>query len=215
MKLNKSSMILYAITDRKWLGDKCLVSAVEEAIQGGATFIQLREKDISYEEFVKLAAEVKYITDKYKIPFVINDNVDAALEVNADGVHIGQGDEEIKTAREKLGPHKIIGVSANTVEEAIKAQQEGADYIGVGAIFNTSTKLDAKTVSFETLSTICSVVNIPVVAIGGICKDNILSLARSKVDGICVISAIFAQEDIKSAAGELFQLSKQIVMEEV
>ena len=215
MKLNKSSMVLYTITDRKWLGDKSLVSAVEEAIQGGATFIQLREKDISYKEFVKLAAEVKAVTDRYKIPFVINDSVDVALEVDADGVHIGQGDEKIKVAREKLGQDKIIGVSANTVEEAMKAQQEGADYIGVGTVFNTSTKLDAKTVSFNTLSQICSCVNIPVVAIGGICKDNILSLAESKVDGICVISAIFAQEDIKSAAGELLKLSKRIVMEEV
>jgi len=210
LKLDKSSMILYAITDRTWLGEKSLAATVEEAIQGGATFIQLREKNISYEKFLKLALEVKTVTDKYNIPFVINDNVDIAVEVNADGVHIGQSDEEIIRARVKLGSQKIIGVSACTLEEATKAQMDGADYIGVGAVFNTSTKPDANTVSLDTLRAICSSLNIPVVAIGGISKDNILSLTGSNIAGVCAISAIFAQDNIESSANQLFKLSNEV-----
>jgi len=208
---NKNSLLLYAITDRAWLGEKTLTQVVEEAILGGATFIQLREKDLSYDEFLKAAIEVKAITDKYKVPFVINDNVDIAVAAGADGAHIGQSDEEIRIAREKLGPNKIIGLSAGTLEEAIKAEQNGADYLGVGAVFNTSTKLDARTVSFEDLKKITETVRIPVVAIGGISTENILELRGTGIAGISVVSAIFAQDDIKSAAGELLKLTKQIV----
>ncbi|MGD9567916.1 MAG: thiamine phosphate synthase [Sedimentibacter sp.] len=211
LKLNSKSLLLYAITDSSWLKGKTLPEAVEEAILGGATFIQLREKNLSYEEFLKTAREVKSVTDKYNIPFVINDNVDVAVQVDADGAHIGQSDEEIKTAREKLGPHKIIGLSARTVKEAVKAEQSGADYIGVGAIFNTSTKLDAHTVSFETLKEICKTVNIPVVAIGGISKDNVLELTGTGIAGISVVSAIFAQDNMKFATTELLKLTKQIM----
>lgn len=212
MKLDSKSLLLYAITDRTWLKEKTLSEAVEEAILGGATFLQLREKDLNYHEFLKIAKEVKFVTDKYNIPFVINDNVDIAAEIDADGVHIGQGDEEIKIAREKLGRNKIIGLSAGTVEEALKAEQKGADYIGVGAVFNTSTKLDADIVSFETLEKICKAVKIPVVAIGGISKDNVLELTGTGIAGISVISAIFAQENIKNAASELLELTKQVVI---
>ncbi|WP_313162567.1 thiamine phosphate synthase [Sedimentibacter sp.] len=211
MKLDNKALLLYAITDRTWLKEKTLPEAVEEAILGGATFIQLREKNLGYEEFFKIAGEVKAVTDKYNIPFVINDNVDVAASIDADGVHIGQSDEEIKTAREKLGFNKIIGLSAVTVEDAIKAEQSGADYIGVGAVFNTSTKLDADTVPFETLKEICDAVSIPVVAIGGISKDNVLELIDTGIAGISVVSAIFAQDNIKNATLELLNLTKQII----
>ncbi|NYB73591.1 thiamine phosphate synthase [Sedimentibacter hydroxybenzoicus DSM 7310] len=211
MKLDNKALLLYAITDRTWLKEKTLPEAVEEAILGGATFIQLREKNLGYEEFLKIAGEVKAVTDKYNIPFVINDNVDVATSIDADGAHIGQSDEEIKTAREKLGFNKIIGLSAVTVEEAIKAEQSGADYIGVGAVFNTSTKLDADTVPFETLKEICDAVSIPVVAIGGISKDNVLELTGTGIAGISVVSAIFAQDNIRNATSELLKLIKQII----
>lgn len=204
------SLLLYAITDRIWLKGKKLSEAVREAILGGATFIQLREKNSGYNEFLKIAQEIKEVTDKYKIPFVINDNVDIAVAVGADGAHIGQSDEELKSAREKLGPDKIIGVSAGTIKEAVEADKGGADYIGVGSVFTTSTKQDAKSVSIETLKEICKTVNIPVVAIGGISADNVLRLAGTGIDGISVISAIFAREDIKDAASELLKLAKQL-----
>lgn len=211
MKLDSKSLLLYAITDRTWLKGRTLAEVVEEAILGGATFIQLREKNLSCDEFLKSAMEVKAITDKYRIPFVVNDNVNVAAAVGADGVHIGQSDEEIKTAREKFGPDKIIGLSAGTVEEAVKAEQNGANYLGVGSIFNTSTKLDARTVSIETLKEICEAVSIPVIAIGGISEDNIHELAVTGIVGISVISAIFAQDDIKNAASRLLKLTKQTV----
>ena len=211
MKLDKNSMVLYAITDRTWLGEKSLAKAVEEAIKGGATFVQLREKNIAFDEFVKLAKEVKAVTDKYNVPFVINDNIDVACEVGADGVHIGQGDEAIKTARKILGKDKIIGVSANNPQDAICAELGGADYIGAGSVFSTSTKLDAKNITIEILRNIAETVSIPVVAIGGINKDNVLNLSRCGIAGVCIISAIFSKNSIKEAARVLFKLSKQVV----
>lgn len=211
MKLNEKSMMLYAITDRTWLGEKSLPQVVEEAILGGVTFIQLREKNLSYDQFLKAAIEVKAVTDKYNVPFVINDNVDIAVEVGADGAHIGQSDEEIRVARAKLGTNKILGLSAGTLEEAIKAEKNGADYLGVGAVFDTSTKLDARTVSFEDLKKICDTVKIPVVAIGGISKDNVFELRGTGIAGISVVSAIFSQDNVKKAAEELLNLTKQII----
>ncbi len=210
MRVNKQDMRLYVITDRTWLKGRSLADLVEESIQAGATFIQLREKNLSFSEFVKTAVEIKAVTDRYRIPFIINDDVEVALKADADGVHIGQGDEGILAVREKLGSHKIIGLSAHTVEEAIKAEEMGADYIGVGTVFNTSTKSDATPVSFNTLKSICSRVHIPVVAIGGINKNNILKLSGSGADGVAVISAIFAQPDISMAAKELLRLSTQM-----
>ena len=210
MKVDKSTMLLYVVTDRTWLGDNSLAMQVEEAIKGGATFIQLREKELSFHDFVKVATEIKIITDQYKIPFVINDNVEVAIAVNADGVHIGQMDEDIKIARDKLGLSKIIGVSANSVDEAIRALENGADYIGVGAVFHTTTKMDANTVTFKTLKEICKAVDIPVIAIGGISKDNIRELTGSGIDGVAVISAVFAQPDIAKSTCELLQLAKQM-----
>lgn len=198
----KESMLLYAVTDRAWL-QGTLAEDVEKAIQGGATFLQLREKELDDDAFLKEASLIKAVTDKYHIPFVINDNVDIAVAVDADGVHVGQSDMETGEVRQKLGNDKIIGVSVQTVEQALFAQRRGADYLGVGAVFSTSTKLDASVVTYETLKEICNAVSIPVVAIGGISSENIADLKGSGIDGVAVVSAIFAQKDIAGAAKEL------------
>lgn len=211
MRVDKSSMLLYAVTDRTWLGSSTLSSQVEESIKAGVTFVQLREKQLDFDAFVAQAKEIKSVTDGYRIPFVINDNIEVALACNADGVHVGQGDLSADAARKKLGEQKILGVSVQTVQQAVAAEQSGADYLGVGAVFSTSTKMDADAVSFETLKKICSAVSIPVVAIGGINKDNILQLSGSGVDGIAVVSAIFAQPDITVATAELHQLAQKMV----
>lgn len=211
MKVDKASLLLYAVTDRMWLKGRSLASQVEEAVKGGATFVQLREKGIPFEEYVTLAKEVKKVTDNYRIPFVINDSVDVALASNADGVHVGQGDMDVPEARMRIGEDKILGVSVQTVDQALQAQRDGADYLGVGAVFTTSTKPDADFVTFETLKSICSVVSIPVVAIGGIHRDNIYLLQGSGVAGIAVVSALFAQDDIFTAAQELLHETKRMV----
>jgi thiamine-phosphate pyrophosphorylase len=211
LKLDRNSMVLYAITDRTWLGNKKLSEAVEEAILGGATFVQLREKNVSFDEFVQLAKEVKTVTDKYNVPFIINDNVEVAKEVDADGVHIGQSDGSVKSARNMLGKKKIIGVSAKNIHDAVAAQLEGADYIGAGSVFSTSTKLDAENINIDILKEISASVSIPVVAIGGINKDNVLKLSGCGIDGICAISAIFGQDNIREAASHLFKLAKKTV----
>ena len=211
MKLDKSSMLLYAVTDSTWLNGRKLVDDVEDVLKAGATFIQLREKNATYEETVALAREIKKLTDKYNVPFVIDDNVEAAKEIDADGVHIGQSDTEAKRARDILGENKIIGVSAGNLKEAIEAEKNGADYIGIGAMFDTSTKKDHTDMTFEEAKKITDTVKIPVVAIGGINKNNIMELKGTGVDGVAVISAIFAQPDRYSAAKELLELSKEIV----
>lgn len=203
-------MLVYAVTDRTWLNGQTLENQVEQAIQGGATFVQIREKELEYNAFLEQAQKVKKITDKYHIPFVVNDNVDIAIAIDADGVHVGQKDMEAGQVRQKLGQDKIIGVSVQTVEQALSAQKNGADYLGVGAVFSTSTKLDASEVSFEILQQICSAVEIPVVAIGGISTQNILQLKNSGVDGVAVVSALFAQKDVVQAAKELATLAKQL-----
>ena len=199
----KKSMCLYAVTDSMWLGNRTLPEVVKEALEGGATFLQIREKNLVYPEFVKLATEVKAVTDAYHIPYVVDDDVELAKEIDADGVHIGQSDLALVEARRVLGPDKIIGVSAHSVAEAIEAERNGADYLGVGSVFTTSTKLDAEAVSKATLKEICEAVSIPVVAIGGIQKDNMLQLKGTKVDGVAVVSAIFAAPDVRQAAKEL------------
>lgn len=199
----KDSMKLYAVTDSMWLNGRTLAECVKEALDGGATFMQIREKELPYDEFVALAKEVKEVCDNYNVPYVVNDEVQIAKEIDADGVHIGQSDEELTTARKILGPDKIIGVSAQTVEQAILAEKNGADYLGVGSIFSTSTKLDADDVSLDTLRQICEAVSIPVVAIGGISLYNIPELKDSKCHGAAVVSAIFANDDIKAATKAL------------
>jgi len=211
LKVNKNSMRLYVVTDRTWLGDNSLAEQVEKTIMAGATFIQVREKHLSFDGFVKIAQDIKAVTDKYKIPFVINDDVNVAIKVKADGIHVGQSDLKVKNARELIGENKILGVSVQTVEQAKEAEESGADYLGVGAVFSTTTKDDANRVSLDTLKQIRSAVSIPVVAIGGISENNILELAGSRVDGVAVISAIFAKPDIKKATRELLELSNKMV----
>ncbi len=209
----KKSMCLYAVTDSMWLGNRTLPEVVKEALEGGATFLQIREKNLVYPEFVKLATEVKAVTDAYHIPYVVDDDVELAKEIDADGVHIGQSDLVLVEARRVLGPDKIIGVSAHSVAEAIEAERNGADYLGVGSVFTTSTKLDAEAVSKAALKEICEAVSIPVVAIGGIQKDNMLQLKGTKVDGVAVVSAIFAAPDVQQAAKELRMTADELVSE--
>ena len=194
---------LYAVTDRAWLEDRSLEQVVEEAIQGGATFLQLREKTLNQEDFLKEATALKALCQKHQVPFVINDNVDIALAVNADGVHIGQSDLAAGKVRALLGPDKLMGVSAQTVEQALLAEAQGADYLGVGAVFPTGTKADADAVSIQTLYDICHAVFIPVVAIGGITEENVTKLSGTGIAGVAVISAIFAQPDIPAATRQL------------
>lgn len=211
MKCNKKDLLLYAVTDRSWLGEATLYEQVEQALMGGATFVQLREKTLSEEDFLEEAAQIKELCKRYKVPFVINDNVEIAKKVDADGVHVGQDDMEAGNVREILGADKIIGVSAHNVEEALRAEANGADYLGVGACFSTSSKPDAGDISHETVKAICEAVKIPVIGIGGIRKGNILQLSGKGLCGVAVISAIFAQEDIKAATAELRALAEEMV----
>ena len=211
MRCDKESLLLYAVTDRSWLNGKTLYEQVEEAIKGGVTFVQLREKNLDEESFLNEALEIQKLCRKYDVPFVINDNVKIAKKINADGVHVGQSDMEAENVRVILGDDKILGVSAQTVEQAVLAEKHGADYLGVGAVFPTGSKADAEDVSYETLNAICEAVSIPVVAIGGISAGNVLTLKCSGISGIAVISAIFAVEDIKSATKNLKQLTEGVV----
>jgi len=211
MKFDKKNFLLYAVTDHSWLRNETLGSAVERALRGGATFVQLREKELEADEFLKEAEEIKELCGKYRVPFVVNDNVDIAIAIDADGVHVGQKDMEAGNVRELIGKDKILGVSAQTVEQAVLAEKNGADYLGVGAVFHTGSKADADYVSYDTLKKICEAVSIPVVAIGGISRDNIIELSNSGICGVAVISAIFAQSDIEKAAAELKELTKKMV----
>ena len=195
MNCDKKDLLLYAVTDRAWLGDKTLSWQVEESLKGGATMIQLREKHLDHEHFLKEAKEIKELCRKYQVPFLINDDVDLAVEVDADGVHVGQHDMEAGEVRKKIGPNHILGVSAQTVEQALLAQQAGADYLGVGAVFPTGTKDDADAVSIQTLGEICRAVNIPVVAIGGITREDIPSLKASGLSGIALSGGILKAEN--------------------
>lgn len=211
MKFAKEDLLLYAVTDRHWLKDETLENQVEKALQGGATFLQLREKSLDDDIFLAEAKEIQKLCKKYQVPFVINDNVDIALAIDADGVHVGQSDMEALDVRKRLGPDKIIGVSAQNVQQALLAQKHGADYLGVGAVFPTGSKDDAEDVCFETLKAICQAVDIPVIAIGGITKENVSELKGSGICGIAVISAIFAQKDIKAATKELKKRTMDMV----
>lgn len=207
----REQMLLYAVTDRHWLNGRTLYEQVEEALKGGATFIQLREKDLTEEEFLEEAKKIQQLCKKYGVPFIINDNVKLAKEIDADGVHVGQSDMEALDVRAQLGEDKIIGVSARTVEQALLAEKHGADYLGVGAVFQTGTKTDAREVEHSVLKEICTKVDIPVVAIGGITQDNVKELSGSGINGVAVISAIFAQKDIETATAKLKSCVEQIV----
>lgn len=207
MKLNKAelskALCLYAVTDRHWLKNESLSSVVETAIKGGTTFVQLREKNCSDEEFLQLAREVKVVCKKFNVPFVINDNVEIAKIVGADGVHVGQSDMNAVNVRKIIGDDAILGVSVQTVEQALLAEKQGADYLGVGAVFKTNSKDDADFVTRETLKAICDAVKIPVVAIGGINQSNVNELGGSGICGVSVISAIFGAADVEKAAREM------------
>ena len=211
MKCDKNDLLLYAVTDRHWLDKRSLKEVVKESLDGGVTFVQLREKTLEDDKFLEEAKELKQLCKEYDVPFVINDNVDIAIAMDADGVHVGQSDMEAGNVREKLGPDKIIGVSAQTVEQAVLAEQRGADYLGVGAVFPTGSKDDAVEVSHETLKAICEAVSIPVIAIGGISVGNVKELAGSGIVGIAVISAIYAAEDIKKATEDLKAETARVV----
>ena len=211
MNCDRNDLVLYAVTDRSWLGEETLYSQVEKALKGGATFIQLREKKMDEGSFLEEAKEIQKLCRQYQVPFVINDNVDIAARIDADGVHVGQSDMEAGDVRKKLGPDKIIGVSAQTVEQALRAQEHGADYLGVGAVFPTGSKEDATEVSHETLKAICDAVDIPVIAIGGINSGNVSELRGTGICGVAVISAIFAKKDICAAAAELKKQVKEML----
>ena len=211
MKIDKSAMLLYAVTDRSWLNGATLESTVEKVLEAGVTFLQLREKDLSDEAFLAEANKIKPLAQKLNVPFVINDNIEVAIKCGADGVHVGQSDIVDKDVRTLVGPDMILGISANTVETAKRAEESGADYIGVGAVFGTATKKDAQAISVARLREICAAVSIPVVAIGGINEHNILQLADSGIDGVAVISAIFAKPDIADATRALRKLSEKVV----
>ena len=208
----RSAMLLYAITDRSWLKQgETLTDVCREVLENGATFLQIREKDLDEKNFEKEAAELKSLCEKYRVPFVVNDNVQIALDIDADGVHVGQSDIKGRDIRSLIGPDKILGISAGTVEEAIAAEKAGADYIGVGAVFGTSTKKDARNLSIEKLREICGAVAIPAVAIGGIGRRNVRELDGSGASGIAVISAIFGAGEPGKATGELLKLAEEMV----
>lgn len=211
MKFAKEYMRLYAVTDRTWLNGRTLAMQVEEAIKGGVTCVQLREKELNDDDFLEEAFEIKALCKKYSVPFFINDNVDVAIKCGADGVHVGQHDMAATNVREKIGENMILGVSAQTVEQAVEAERNGADCLGAGAVFSTSTKHDADRVSHTTLRAICEAVSIPVVAIGGINRSNIMNLAGTGVDGVALVSAIFASSDIENECRKLLVLSEKMV----
>lgn len=207
----RQGMTLYAVTDRSWLGERTLAQVVEDVLKGGATFLQLREKELDREAILAEAREIQAIAARYHVPFVINDSVDIALACDADGVHVGQTDLMGRDVRALIGPDKILGITANTVELAVAAERAGADYIGAGAVFGTTTKQNAKNLSLDTLKAICQAVNIPVVAIGGINADNLPQLAGTGAAGAAVVSALFAQKDPEEAARRMRALADKMV----
>ena len=211
MSIDRKSLHLYAVTDRSHLDGRTLAEDVEKALKGGITLLQLREKEMNFEDFVKSANEIKKVCRKYNVPLIINDNINVAKAVDADGVHIGQDDIPLREARKILGTDKIIGVTAKTTEQAQKAETDGADYIGSGAIFGTSTKGDAKKMDIETLKSITASVNIPVVAIGGITDENVLNLKGTGIAGAAVVSGIFAEKDIEKASKDLYKKIGEII----
>lgn len=209
----RNSMLLYAVTDRMWLKEgESLVSVAEDVLKNGATFLQIREKDLEEGAFEEEAEKLRTLCASYRVPFVVNDSVEIALQCNADGVHVGQSDIKGRDIRAIIGPDKILGISAGTVEQAKAAEAVGADYIGVGAVFATGTKKNAKNISMEQFREISDSVSIPVVAIGGINAGNMLELKGSGADGVAVVSAIFAAEDPGKATAELLALAKELVV---
>lgn len=211
MNISKETMTLYGVTDRGNLHGRTLAQQVEESLKGGVTLVQLREKHLSFQEFLQEAKEIKKICHRYNVPLLINDSVEICIESGADGVHVGQKDMEAGLVRERLGKDKIIGVSARTVEQALAAQNAGADYLGVGAVFSTSTKEDARPLDHKVLKAITDAVDIPVVAIGGINAENVSQLKGTGIDGVAVVSAIYGNEDTKKAAEQLKSLVLEVI----
>ena len=210
MKLTKEMIRLYAVTDRSWLRGQTLYEQVEQALLGGVTLVQLREKEMDEETFLLEAAQMAKLCHRHGVPLLINDNVEIARRSGADGVHVGQDDMEAASVRSVLGSDMIVGVTAKTVEQALRAQEAGADYLGSGAVFGSSTKLNAKPMTKELLGSICHAVSIPVVAIGGINRHNILELAGTDISGVAVVSGIFAASDIEAECRHLRSVVKQI-----
>lgn len=208
----RKGMLLYAVTDQSWLKEgQTLLSVCEDVLVNGATFLQIREKDLDANSFEAEAARLKALCTEYKVPYVVNDSVEIAMAIDADGVHVGQSDIKGRDIRGIIGPDKILGISAGTIEEAVAAENAGADYIGVGAVFATGTKKNARNLSIEALKEISSAVSIPVVAIGGINEKNLMELSGSGVDGVAVVSAIFAAEDPGKATARLLELAREMV----
>lgn len=204
-------MLLYAVTDRAWTGKQTLYQQVEAALAGGVTCVQLREKELDEAAFLQEAKDLCALCRRYGVPFIVNDNVDIAIACGADGIHVGQEDMRASEVRRRAGKDMIVGVSVHTVDEARQAVLDGADYLGLGAVFPTNTKTDADPMTKETLQAICDAVEIPVVAIGGINRDNLLRLAGSGVDGVALVSAVFSAENIREACRELWALSDKMV----
>ena len=213
MKFDRKHLLLYAVTDRAWTGEHTLYEQAEAALRGGATCLQLREKDMDMDAFANEAAQIRALCHRYGVPFLVNDSVEVARRAGADGVHVGQRDMPADKVRALLGPGCIVGVSAQTVEQALEAERRGADYLGVGAVFSTSTKRDAAPVSRRTLREICAAVSITVCAIGGITLENAPTLAGTGIAGLAVVSAVFAAPDIEAAAQALHRAALAIVKE--
>lgn len=204
-------MLLYAVTDRAWVGKQTLCEQVEAALKGGCTCVQLREKELSDAEFLEEAVKIHEICKHYGVPFIVNDNVDIAVKCHAEGIHVGQDDMKASCVRERVGDDMIIGVSAHTVEEAVEAVKNGADYLGAGAVFGSSTKQNTGAMKKETLRSICEAVDIPVVAIGGINGKNLKELSHTGIDGVALVSAIFAADDIENTCRALRNLTEETV----
>ncbi len=208
---NRENLLLYAVTDRSWTENQTLYEQLEDALIGGVTCVQLREKNLSEEDFIQEAVEIRELCRKYNVPLIINDNLNVAIKSNADGIHVGQEDVSAAEIRKLVGDNFIIGVTAKTIEQAKKAENDGADYIGVGAVFPSPTKTNAIRITNEQLNEICSSVSIPAVAIGGISLDNITELSGCKMSGVAVVSAIFAADDIKTTVQELKRTVQDLI----
>ena len=205
MSILKEQLLLYAVTDRTWVGRQTLLEQIEDALKGGVTLVQLREKDLEEAAFIREAIQAKELCHRYHVPLIINDNVEVALKSGADGVHVGIEDAPVAEIRKQAGKDFIIGATAKTIQQAQLAEASGADYLGVGAVFPSPTKKSAIRITNEQLNEICASVSIPAVAIGGITRDNIAQLKGSRIDGVAVVSAIFVAEDVKTAAEQLKQ----------
>lgn len=211
MKCDKRYMLLYAVTDRAWTREQTLYEQVEAALKGGVTCVQLREKEMDETAFLQEAKDICALCHRYGVPFIVNDNVDVAIACQADGIHVGQEDMAAGEVRRRVGDAMLLGVSVHTVEEARRAVRNGADYLGLGAVFPTSTKTDVDQMTNETLRAICDAVDVPVVAIGGINRGNLLKLSGSGVDGVALVSAIFSAEDIEDTCRKLRLLAEGMV----